>query len=735
MTVAEEVGLEGANALDGSLLTGGTLINLDSEEDGVLTVGCAGSTDTWIRVDAPRDGVLARTRSRCSVAAGGGLGGHSGVQIALGRANAIKVLGRVLREAYEAAPFRLVSLDGGKSRNAIPRDAVAVCSVAGDREEAFRAAIESATAVVRDAYAKTDPGATVTVESAADAGGRLDGEATRTLLDVVALVPTGPLAMSPDFDGLVETSTSLGEATTEGGTLTLHSLSRSSNDSAMPEVIARARRRRPPRRRRPRGEVQLQRLAARPRLARCCRLRVRVYERLFGEPPVVSAIHAGLETSVIGTQGRAAVSTCSRSARRSRGRTRPTSVSAFPRCSASGSSSSPSSTSCRSRRASVMRGPLAWILAIVGGIVVVLIVTAAIGNRDKSGDTVSAASYAQTRVRRRRDVARRDGGDRRRDPPGSVARRARSRGAAVGDAAGSRRASSAPGSRAASGRPKTLVEGIDNAGVPDTPQGEDAAKSVSDWADAAVDDLEQAQDSLEEEADTLEEAVEPAHARDAGDRGGARRRRQDDRRRRARRSGARRRVPRLEHVPTATGGAELDMSTSDWLLVAIEGPGRHRLHRARRALRRYRPRALGRRRHARPRLLLRARPGRAADQRDADHHRRHLRGGGDAGRGRHRLHGPDREQGATRETEGTQLRRAVRLLPAHDPDRDEQHVLLDHPGDQRGRLREQDPARARRSRARPSPRRSGSPRAPWPRRRRRCCRWSRSTTTTSSTSC
>ena len=127
MTVAEEVGLEGANALDGSLLTGSTLINLDSEEDGVLTVGCAGSTDTWVRVDAPRDACPPGCGRRCRSWPDGGLGGHSGVQIALGHANAIKVLGRVLREAYAAAPFRLVSLDGGKSRNAIPRDAVAVC--------------------------------------------------------------------------------------------------------------------------------------------------------------------------------------------------------------------------------------------------------------------------------------------------------------------------------------------------------------------------------------------------------------------------------------------------------------------------------------------------------------------------------------------------------------------------------------------------------------------------------
>jgi dipeptidase D len=300
MTVAEEVGLEGANALDGSLLTGSTLINLDSEEDGVLTVGCAGSTDTWIRVDAERDACLPDAVT-LSLVAGGGLGGHSGVQIALGHANAIKVLGRVLRAACAEVPFRLVSLDGGKSRNAIPRDAVAVCSVPGVEEAAFRAAVESATAAVRDAYAKTDPGATVTVESSSAAADAWTEAATATLLDVVALVPTGPLAMSPDFDGLVETSTSLGEATTAGGTLTLHSLSRSSNDAALPEVI---------------GALDAaSRLAGgvlevkhnyngwRPDLdSQALAVSRAVYERLFGEPPVVTAVHAGLETAVIGTK-------------------------------------------------------------------------------------------------------------------------------------------------------------------------------------------------------------------------------------------------------------------------------------------------------------------------------------------------------------------------------------------------------------------------------------------------
>ena len=298
MTVAEEVGLEGANALDGSLLTGSTMINLDSEEDGRLTVGCAGSTDTWIRIDAPRaeaeDGA-----ATLGVTVSGGSGGHSGTGIALGRSNGVKVLGRALREAHAKAPFRLVSFDGGKSRNAIPRDAAAVVSVAAGGEAGFRAAVEESNTMIRDAFAKTDAGVSVAVAPGEATADPWTDAATTTLLDAVALVPTGPLAMSPDFDELVETSTSLGEAITEGDRLTLHSLSRSSNDSAMPEVIAtldavaRAS-----------GgslEEKFNYGGWRPNLDSPALAAAKVvYEQQFGEPPIVTAVHAGLESAVIG---------------------------------------------------------------------------------------------------------------------------------------------------------------------------------------------------------------------------------------------------------------------------------------------------------------------------------------------------------------------------------------------------------------------------------------------------
>jgi dipeptidase D len=302
MTVAEEVGLEGANELDPSLVTGSVLLNLDSEEDGKLTVGCAGSTDTWIRIEAPRE-TAAEGAVALAVTVSGGQGGHSGMGIALGRSNAVKALGRALREASRTAAFRLVTLEGGKSRNAIPRDAVAICSVSPGDEEAFRAGVAAAAATIRDAFAKTDPGVSIAVASADAAADPWSREATDRLLDAVALVPTGPLALSPDFDDLVETSTSLGEALTEGDRLTLHSLSRSSNDSALPDVIATL----DAVARLAGGELEVKVNYGgwRPNLDSPTLAAARAtYERLFGEPPTVTAVHAGLETAVVGSKVR-----------------------------------------------------------------------------------------------------------------------------------------------------------------------------------------------------------------------------------------------------------------------------------------------------------------------------------------------------------------------------------------------------------------------------------------------
>ena len=237
MTVAEEVGLEGANALDPALVTGSILVNLDSEEDGRLTVGCAGSTDTWIRIEAPREEPEG-DQVTLGVTVSGGSGGHSGTGIALGpverRQGARAGAARGARDG--AVPARLVRGRQEPQRDPArrDRDLLRRCRPGTCLPGRGRRRGRDDPRRVR----KTDAGVTVDVEPAdatelpwtddgdEDAARRRRARAHR------------PARLSPDFDDLVETSTSLGEAITEGDELTLHSLSRSSNDSALPEVIA-----------------------------------------------------------------------------------------------------------------------------------------------------------------------------------------------------------------------------------------------------------------------------------------------------------------------------------------------------------------------------------------------------------------------------------------------------------------------------------------------------------------
>jgi dipeptidase D len=291
MTVAEEVGMAGAADLDPELIGGSVLLNLDSEEDATLTVGCAGGADTILRLDGPRaahgpDEVAFR------VSVSGGLGGHSGGDIAAGRSNAIKLLARTL----SAAPgIRIASLDGGASRNAIPREAAAVVVAS----EAARDAIARAGAEAARAYEKTDPAVRVAVDRGERPADAWTAEASARIVDLVAALPAGPLGMSADFPGVVETSSSLGVAQTEDSRLTLHCLSRSANDGVIPEVtlaIAAAARLAG-------AQVEHGRTypgwlpdLGSPVLATA----QAVHERLFGAPAHVSLTHGGLEPAIIG---------------------------------------------------------------------------------------------------------------------------------------------------------------------------------------------------------------------------------------------------------------------------------------------------------------------------------------------------------------------------------------------------------------------------------------------------
>ena len=297
LTVSEEQGLNGAKALEAELITGRLLVNLDGTSDASITVGCAGSAHTFMRLSLQPE-ALSDGWSMLSVALSGARGGHSGADIARGRTNAIKVLARALAIASEGVPVRLADLRGGVSRNAIPREARGVVAVRAADEGAFRLAAEDVLDALREQHAGTDDGLELTVEKTAPLPAA-DEATTARALDLIAATPSGVVAMSAVVPGAVETSTSLNVVRTDGGVLELASMSRSANAVALDELVARF--------------EALARLAGakievvrsyppwRPDLRSSLLATARVsYARLFDAEPELEVVHGGLECAVIG---------------------------------------------------------------------------------------------------------------------------------------------------------------------------------------------------------------------------------------------------------------------------------------------------------------------------------------------------------------------------------------------------------------------------------------------------
>jgi dipeptidase D len=295
-TVSEEEGLEGAKALDPNIVTGRRLVNLDGGEDGI-TIGCAGSIHSFARVrlaleETPLPYVGLEMRFS------GARGGHSGGDIAVGRVNANKALGQVLSRVADAAPVRLSLLEGGVSRNAIPRAARAVVAVPEDDEQAARGAAEAELGRLRNEFEVSDPGLELHVERMS-ADRSASPSTTRKLLDLVAATPTGVIAMNPRLPGFVETSSSLTVVETADGVVTLASMTRSANEEGLEEVVnsiqALARL--------AGAEVELRRSYPPWRPDRDSVLLAvarETWQRSFGLEPMLVVVHGGLECAVIG---------------------------------------------------------------------------------------------------------------------------------------------------------------------------------------------------------------------------------------------------------------------------------------------------------------------------------------------------------------------------------------------------------------------------------------------------
>lgn len=207
-TADEEVGMVGAFALDCSDLKGRRLINVDSEDEGVFTVSCAGGVRVDTVLPAKREPLTGETVYTLTLS--GLLGGHSGVEIDKGRGNAAKLLSRTLFMARDVCPeLRLSGLRGGQLSNVICRDCTALAAVPAERAPAFEAFVRGFGETLRAEYAVTDPGLTLTL-TGATADAALSAVDTERLLRALFILPQGVQEMSPDFTGLVQTSLNLG---------------------------------------------------------------------------------------------------------------------------------------------------------------------------------------------------------------------------------------------------------------------------------------------------------------------------------------------------------------------------------------------------------------------------------------------------------------------------------------------------------------------------------------------
>ena len=298
-TVDEETGLTGASNLGKDFVKSTTLMNLDSEEEGALYVGCSGGKDTIATWKAATEASPAGTIA-AELKVTGLKGGHSGLEIDKGRGNAVKIANRVIME-IAGLGCRLAGIDGGNKHNAIPRETEALLFVPKKKWDAVAAAVRACNETVRAELAVTEPDLAVTIgEKKGVRKGKVFTRAFQNKLGMtIAALPHGVTKMSADIPGLVETSTNVAVIRTERKGVTIATSQRSSVASEILEIC--------------------QSVAAvltlggatvttsdgypgwKPNMnSEILKVARSTFKTLYGKDPLVKAIHAGLECGIIG---------------------------------------------------------------------------------------------------------------------------------------------------------------------------------------------------------------------------------------------------------------------------------------------------------------------------------------------------------------------------------------------------------------------------------------------------
>ncbi len=240
VTYDEETGMTGANTLEPGVLKGDILMNLDSEQEGELCVGCAGGLDVsasfkYLKYNTPAD------YNGLKVTVKGLQGGHSGMDISLYRANANKAVARMILPAIELLGVKVVSFTGGSLRNAIPFEAEAELVVPQENLAAVRQMIESEFGRIKAEFKESDPTATLIVEECEAAPKHIQPSVMLRAVKAMLACPSGVIRMSRTMKGLTETSINMAIVRTEKGKITIHSLMRSSVNSAKAALANRVR--------------------------------------------------------------------------------------------------------------------------------------------------------------------------------------------------------------------------------------------------------------------------------------------------------------------------------------------------------------------------------------------------------------------------------------------------------------------------------------------------------------
>jgi dipeptidase D len=207
-TADEESGMTGALGLQPGFFKGSILLNLDSEDEGEIFIGCAGGIDTVARLKLKKKRV-GRNCVAMKVSVGGLQGGHSGDDIHKGLGNSIKILNRFLWNAGQRFNIRLAHLEGGKARNAIPREANAVITIPSRIQELIQVYFESFVGIVKKEFEKTEPELEMTLELVETPDFGIRHKQQKRLFNALNAVPNGVVALSQEIPGLVETSTNL----------------------------------------------------------------------------------------------------------------------------------------------------------------------------------------------------------------------------------------------------------------------------------------------------------------------------------------------------------------------------------------------------------------------------------------------------------------------------------------------------------------------------------------------